>query len=171
MFFWHSSPAPSLFLCMSGLTLPGGLCIHCHLFLNDISLSLSPFCSLYSTHLPWDENLDGSLYKVTTSFLHLPTSFWHIPLHFNSPRSQPGPHLFLFFNCDSICGWFYPYAGSSLVPYRACWVSHDEQASKQHPPWPLHQFLPPGSYLFEFISQINLFNPPLDFGCSVLPQK
>ena len=79
------------------------------------------------------------------------------------------------------CEWYHPRAGGPGFCKKAGWVCYEEQASKQHPPWPLHELLPPGSSpiwvpdLTSFnaeeycgsVSQINSFLPNLHLGHAV----
>jgi hypothetical protein len=72
-------------------------------------------------------------------------------------------------------GWCHPWAGGPGFYRKAGRANHGEQASKQHPPWPLHKLLPPGSchvwvlVLTSFneelwcgsVSQINPFLPKM----------
>jgi hypothetical protein len=54
------------------------------------------------------------------------------------------------------CGWYHLSAGNPGFYKKASWTSQGKQASKQHPPCPLHQLLPPSSCLWEFWSWLPL---------------
>lgn len=166
-------------LWMSVRNLPGGLCISYHLCLN---YRRKHYCFLQSTLRPVFPGMQVWMDHCTKSQHHLPT--WPLPSDtvlyiLTRQKANRNPlfsssflnNFYLQMNCDRNCGWCYPCAGWSLVLYRAGWASHEQQASKQHPPWPLPQLLSPGSSPVWVYKTNKPFHPQLAFGCSVLSQK